>query len=283
MTFLSPGMLMIWLCLITSPVQGHVVSDCDPAVFILLGSEASVPGWVGSSVTLPCRLSPAISAVSFEVRWYQPNGFDHPVLLYKDQHIQQQAADPRYTGTRASLVGNLENGNVSLKLENLTLADRGEYMCYVESDVWYDMAKVNVTVKVVGDIPVMSFSDADESGQVTVTCVSDGWSPEPSLYWALGNVHVPSRNHLFITGDDGLVRVSSWLLVSPSESEWVSCSVGLSDQDRRESRIAPHSHNYMQAINNVPPYHHRCRPLSCALIASWTILLFNLDSFLILL
>ncbi|KAL7841063.1 hypothetical protein SRHO_G00247540 [Serrasalmus rhombeus] len=36
---------------------------------------------------------------------------------------------------------------------------------------------------------------------------------------------------------EGLVSVSSWLLFSPSESEWISCSVGSSDQETREGRV----------------------------------------------
>lgn len=35
------------------------------------------------------------------------------------------------------------------------------------------------------------------------------------------------------------MSVSSWLMVSPSSSEWISCTVGLNHQDVRESRIVP--------------------------------------------
>ncbi|KAG5278034.1 hypothetical protein AALO_G00094460 [Alosa alosa] len=96
-----------------------------------------------------------------------------------------------------------------------------------------------------GSIPVMSVSMSARE-QVNVTCVSGGWSPEPTLIWASEDRSIIGRNedNLFTKkGADGLVSVSSWLLVSPSESEWVSCSVGLSDQDRRESKVIPHVHS----------------------------------------
>ncbi|KAI4903916.1 hypothetical protein NFI96_008655 [Prochilodus magdalenae] len=101
---------------------------------------------------------------------------------------------------RASLIGELEKGNVSLKLENLTLAaDTGEYVCYVKSLTWYESATVNLTVK----------------------------------------------------GSQGLVRVSSWLLFSPSESEWISCSVGVSDQEVKEARVVPHKGFWREAFISI--------------------------------
>lgn len=35
---------------------------------------------------------------------------------------------------------------------------------------------------VLGSIPVLSYTDTVE-GQVNVTCMSDGWSPQPTLSW----------------------------------------------------------------------------------------------------
>uniref|UniRef100_W5KLM7 Ig-like domain-containing protein n=1 Tax=Astyanax mexicanus TaxID=7994 RepID=W5KLM7_ASTMX len=135
---------------------------------------------VGSSVLLPCEMSPALNAESYEVSWYRPNKEDSPVLLYKDLKVQENTGDPQYRG-RLSLVGDLQKGNVSLKLENLTLADRGEYVCYVKSSIWYDTAKVNLNITVVGSLPVLSLAEVGD--QVNVSCVSDGWFPKPTLTW----------------------------------------------------------------------------------------------------
>lgn len=109
-------------------------------------SDGDVSGCLGSSVTFPCQLSPVFSAVSLEVRWYRPDNHNTPVLLYKDKQIQKQLVDPYYWG-RASLTGDLVKGNVSLKLMNLTLADSGEYVCYVKSLSWYEKATISLTVK----------------------------------------------------------------------------------------------------------------------------------------
>lgn len=44
---------------------------------------------------------------------------------------------------------------------------------------------------------------------------------------------------LSLSDSEGLVSVSSWLLYSPSDSEWISCTVGLNHQEMRDSRIVP--------------------------------------------
>ncbi|KAI4884740.1 hypothetical protein NFI96_025547 [Prochilodus magdalenae] len=191
----------------------------------------------GSSVILPCGLSPFYNAKTFEVRWYRNEDYNHPILFYENEDVQKNAGDPRYRD-RVSLIGNLEEGNASLKLEKLTLIDSGEYTCHVESTQWYDRANVTLIVQVLGAVPVLLFTHAGE--QVNITCVSGGWSPKPTVIWRnkQGRELGTSTGH-YKTDSEGLVSVSSWLLSSPSESEWLSCSVGLSNQEMNEGRVLP--------------------------------------------
>ncbi|KAG5278799.1 hypothetical protein AALO_G00102890 [Alosa alosa] len=224
---------MWWLLLFLPVCRGAQ----SPDTFTLSVPDGPLSVWMGSSVILPCSLSPAFTA-SLKVRWHRPDKYKTPVLLYEEQQIQQQPADPQYRG-RVSLIGGLEKGNVSLKLENVSLADTGEFVCFVAGDKWYDKASVHLIVKVMGSPPVLSVSDGG-SGQVNVTCVSDGWSPKPTLTWRNNRgALIPSQSHQSATDARGLV--SSWLLHSSSDSEWVACSVGLSEEERKESRVLPHT------------------------------------------
>ncbi|KAI4894482.1 hypothetical protein NFI96_029399, partial [Prochilodus magdalenae] len=205
--------------------------------FSVLAPNDSVSAYLGSSAILPCDLSPSISAETFEVRWYKNDDYDHPVLLYKDLKVQESDGDPQYRG-RASLIGELAKGNVSLKLENLTVEDNGEYVCFVEGLVWYDKATARLLIKVLGSLPVLSFAEA--GGQVNVTCASGGWLPKPTVTWRDSGGRELSNSHVqYKTDSDRLVSVSSWLLFSPSESEWISCSVGLSDEEMKMGRVLP--------------------------------------------
>uniref|UniRef100_A0AAY4A5H9 Ig-like domain-containing protein n=1 Tax=Denticeps clupeoides TaxID=299321 RepID=A0AAY4A5H9_9TELE len=100
---------------------------------------------LGSSISLPCALFPPVSAVALRLRWYRPGNFDTPVLVYENQSVKEDAGDPRYRG-RVSL-GDLEKGNMSLKLENITLADRGPYVCLVQWNTWNDTAKLFLSAR----------------------------------------------------------------------------------------------------------------------------------------
>ncbi|XP_062373682.1 butyrophilin subfamily 2 member A1-like isoform X4 [Sardina pilchardus] len=225
---------MWWLLLVLPACHGAPLPD----KFTLSVPDGPLSVWKGSSIILPCSLSPAFTE-SLQVRWHRPNEYKTPVLLYEKQQIQQQLADPQYKG-RVSLIGELEKGNVSLKLENVTLADSGEFVCFVAWNTWYEQASVHLIVKVMGSPPVLSVTDGG-SGQVNVTCVSDGWSPQPTLTWRnRGGSEISSQNHHSAPDAHGLVTATSWLVHSSSDSEWIACSVGLSEEERKESRVLPH-------------------------------------------
>ncbi|XP_076875993.1 butyrophilin subfamily 2 member A1-like [Brachyhypopomus gauderio] len=219
--------------------------------FSVVVPQDPVTGLLGASVSLPCTLSKNIDTTPLEVRWYHPEMFDTPVLLYKNRQILESDADQQYWG-RVSLLGGLEKGNVTLKLENLTLADRGDYICHVSSDSWYDKNKVSLQIKAVGSIPVLTVAKA-EGDQLNITCHTHGWFPEPSVFWT--DSDKKDLKHLskvrFTTDSQGLVNVWSWLIIPPSESEWLSCSVGLSasNQERRESRVLPNISADAESVN----------------------------------
>ncbi|XP_030643722.1 butyrophilin-like protein 8 [Chanos chanos] len=229
--------IAIWMLVFVSVLFCHAEV---PDTFSVLVLDGPVSAKLGDSVVLPCSLSPSFSAVELEVRWYRPNQFTTPILLYKNQKIQESPVDPQYRD-RVSLIGSLEEGNVSLKLEKLTLSDKGEYECHISSGTWYDKGTTSLTVNVLGSVPVLSFTETG-GGYLNVTCVSDGWSPQPTVTWRdrEGNEIKQDSNVMYKTDTEDLVSVSSWLLFSPSESEWISCSVSLSDQEKREGRIVPH-------------------------------------------
>lgn len=108
--------------------------------------RSQVSGLLGSSVDLYCGLENNMDARPLEVRWYRPELLNTPVLIYKNTQIQKSPVDVQYQG-RVFLKGELEKGDISLKLENLKLADSGDYVCHVSSENWYDKATVSLIVR----------------------------------------------------------------------------------------------------------------------------------------
>ncbi|CAB1328184.1 unnamed protein product, partial [Coregonus sp. 'balchen'] len=225
-----------------------------PETFTLTVPDGPTSTLSGSSVSLLCEVSPLFNAEPLEVGWYRSSNLHSPALLYKDHKIQEAPVDPQYRG-RVSLTGGLERVNVSLRLERVTQEDRGEYICQVTSDQWYEKASVFLTVNVTGSEPVLSVAEGRRGGsQVNVTCSSEGWSPQPTLTWRnKAGTEIRNGQEVLNTPDpQGLVSVSSWLLYSPSDSDWLSCTVSLSEEVKKESRILPRAPTeYPQGLVSV--------------------------------
>ncbi|KAG7314465.1 hypothetical protein KOW79_021768 [Hemibagrus wyckioides] len=78
-----------------------------------------------SAVTLSCRLSPEISAVNMEIRWFKETDC---VCVYKNREVTEGRG---YRGRVSLDTQELDEGNVSLLLRNCTWSDDGDYLCQV--------------------------------------------------------------------------------------------------------------------------------------------------------
>ncbi|XP_066517887.1 butyrophilin subfamily 2 member A2-like [Hoplias malabaricus] len=79
----------------------------------------------GSAFTLSCHLSPEVSAVDLEIRWFRET---ECVCLYKNRQVTEGRG---YEGRVSLFTQELQRGNVSLQIRHCTLSDRGHYLCQV--------------------------------------------------------------------------------------------------------------------------------------------------------
>uniref|UniRef100_A0AAY5KY89 Butyrophilin subfamily 1 member A1-like n=1 Tax=Esox lucius TaxID=8010 RepID=A0AAY5KY89_ESOLU len=230
------GLTLLSVAVLTVPIPAQPV----PETFTLNVPDGPISSKSGSSISLLCQVSPTFNIEPFEVKWYRFDEVNKPTLWYKDHKIQEAIMDPRFKG-RVSLTGGLERGIASLRLERVTLEDSGEFVCYINNNNWYEKTCVVLAVSVIGSQPVISVAEARGGGQVNVTCSSEGWSPQPKVTWRNkeGTEITNGQEVQNTTDSQGLVSVSSWLLFSPSESDWLSCIVFLSDEWKTEGRILP--------------------------------------------
>ncbi|XP_036418891.1 interaptin-like [Colossoma macropomum] len=77
------------------------------------------------AVTLSCHLSPEISAVALEIRWFK--GTDC-VCLYKNRQVTEGRD---YEGRVNLFTQELQRGNVSLQIRDCRWSDEGDYLCQV--------------------------------------------------------------------------------------------------------------------------------------------------------
>ncbi|XP_066578294.1 uncharacterized protein LOC136768145 [Amia ocellicauda] len=77
----------------------------------------------GSDIVLPCQLSPSVSAEAMEVRWFRETLSDL-IYVYKDW---KETEDSKYKGRVNLFHEQLGQGNVSLFLRDIRIADAGVY------------------------------------------------------------------------------------------------------------------------------------------------------------
>ncbi|XP_073696886.1 uncharacterized protein [Garra rufa] len=104
-----------------------MATPCKDEFHLIISEEAqSAEVKPGSDVTIPCQLSPEISTVDMDIRWFKETDC---VCLYMDG---QMIPGMLYKG-RVALNKEIERGNVSLELKNVRKSDGGNYLCQVTS------------------------------------------------------------------------------------------------------------------------------------------------------
>ncbi|XP_077083480.1 butyrophilin subfamily 1 member A1-like [Siphateles boraxobius] len=207
--------------------------------FTVVVTRDQIVAHVGSTVTLPCWISPPENAEVLEIRWYRNDQFSNPVLLY--QHgkiIQEESFRNRSSLTlRSDLSGGLKDGDVSLQLEKLRIQDEDSFRCYVSGESAYDSGEVVLKVTALGSAPVL-FPQPLDDGRLNISCKSSGWYPEPDVSWMSDERTVlrpggVSRSR----GADEMFSVHSWTAVSNSDAQLLSCSMSLKTGESREGRL----------------------------------------------
>ncbi|KAL1273958.1 hypothetical protein QQF64_026772 [Cirrhinus molitorella] len=96
----------------------------------------------GSTLTVSCHLSPALSAVDMEITWF---GEMSCICAYKNREMTQGVG---YEGRASLFIHDLKRGNVSLRVADFTESDLGVYMCQVTSTNETQQITVNVAEEV---------------------------------------------------------------------------------------------------------------------------------------
>lgn len=111
----------------------------------LIGSTKPILARVGDDVVLPCHLEPAVDVFAETLEWRRS---DLHIFVHVRRSSQEfvKAKSPLYKGRTAMFTEELKQGNLSLKLSQVTLSDKGTYKCYIP-----DMEKQSSVELVVGE------------------------------------------------------------------------------------------------------------------------------------
>uniref|UniRef100_A0AAQ5WX58 Ig-like domain-containing protein n=1 Tax=Amphiprion ocellaris TaxID=80972 RepID=A0AAQ5WX58_AMPOC len=101
------------------------VSTEEPKV---IGSHDTITAAVGEDVILPCHLEPPFDVHNLTVLWKHNGAAVH---TYKSRGDNLDAQDKSFKNRTLFFHGEMVNGNISLKLFNVTEQDKGVYTCVV--------------------------------------------------------------------------------------------------------------------------------------------------------
>uniref|UniRef100_A0A671SH49 Ig-like domain-containing protein n=1 Tax=Sinocyclocheilus anshuiensis TaxID=1608454 RepID=A0A671SH49_9TELE len=131
-------------------ITSKCVSLCLSVSFTVVVPGDPIAAHVGSTVIVPCWISPAENAEALEICWYRHDQFSNPVLLYNHGKLQDVQEEPYRNRSslalRSDQSGGLNDGDVSLRLEKLRVQDEGSFHCEVSGDRKYDSKVVDLKI-----------------------------------------------------------------------------------------------------------------------------------------
>ncbi|CAI9603996.1 unnamed protein product [Staurois parvus] len=179
---------------------------------------------VGSDILLPCTVTPPLSGVGLEVRWFH-DLFHNVAFLLKDGNEDRQQQSPDYRG-RAFMLAGPDKGNLSLSLRQVRLSDAGKYHCFVENTITQgsDEGIMTLTVVGLGTPPLVAV--ALQGSSVVLSCSSEEWFPEPTMFWVIGNEEpVPANHSAKKNTSSGLFQVQSNIHLQDASGGHVYCGL----------------------------------------------------------
>ncbi|KAM8747516.1 butyrophilin subfamily 3 member A2-like [Acanthopagrus schlegelii] len=218
------------------PIKGvRIRAERVLAVFLLLthfcegqsqhvGPPQPVMAMVGDDIVLPCQLETPVDAVSMTIEWGRPDLDPRFVYVWHDGQELQVDQNKAYRGRASLSVNKLKHGDLSLTLAKVNVSDNGIYRCYIPK-----LSEEHLVELLVGAVSLPGISLAGihkGSGGVMLDCRSEGWYPEPEVFWLDGEGNLLSAGPTeTVRGPDDLYTVSSRVTVEKRHSNSFTCRV----------------------------------------------------------
>ncbi|XP_047454865.1 myelin-oligodendrocyte glycoprotein-like, partial [Mugil cephalus] len=142
---------------ITSLVFCLLLTHCSRGQSESVDSLQPIIARVGDDVVLPCQIKPSVDVSEATLEWKRSELY---VLVWRNGADLTMQKDPSYRGRTSLFPDELKHGNVSLKLSDVKLSDKGTYKCYVV-EINREMFVELVVASAPVSSPVISLSGMD--------------------------------------------------------------------------------------------------------------------------
>uniref|UniRef100_A0A8B9Z3T1 Ig-like domain-containing protein n=1 Tax=Buteo japonicus TaxID=224669 RepID=A0A8B9Z3T1_9AVES len=113
--------------------------------FHILPPNNPIIGFIGEDVILPCQLSLTVFPRSITVQWDALQPFRTLKISYNEA-VKDSWLEKRSWGGTELFLSQWSTGNLSLKLKNTQLPDKGKYICRVTAGQWHDQVAIELEV-----------------------------------------------------------------------------------------------------------------------------------------
>uniref|UniRef100_A0A673JCK7 Ig-like domain-containing protein n=1 Tax=Sinocyclocheilus rhinocerous TaxID=307959 RepID=A0A673JCK7_9TELE len=139
-----------------------VISD-DTLGFIVRGPSGPLVVPLGGSVILPCYVETPLVAEKVKVVWRRTDSETLVHLYQDDGESRPESQQQDYHDRAHFFTDQIQHGNFSLRLDNLSAQDKGVYRCKV-----YSQQVAGKTLVEIKDVERLLISGSDESISVSV-------------------------------------------------------------------------------------------------------------------
>ncbi|XP_072906490.1 butyrophilin subfamily 1 member A1-like isoform X1 [Hemitrygon akajei] len=166
---------VLLLAAVEMTTAGHFKVKCK---------EEQVTAKAGDDDVIQCRFYSGSKFGSVAFVWKKVNT-KGIVYNYSRSQVNQTEQDPSYRNRAEVFASEIPQGNLSLRLRNVSLSDAGIYKLHVSSRSQSTDAQVLLSIRALGTQPVIH-SSGDGLGLLVLVCESSGWYPAPSVTWENG-------------------------------------------------------------------------------------------------
>ncbi|XP_074994884.1 butyrophilin-like protein 2 [Calonectris borealis] len=114
--------------------------------FHILPPNNPIISFIGEDVILPCRLSLTVFPKSITVQWVALQPFRTPKEMSYNEAVKDSWLEERSWGGTELFLSQWSTGNLSLKLKNVQVPDKGKYICSVTAGTWHDQVAIELEV-----------------------------------------------------------------------------------------------------------------------------------------
>ncbi|XP_043859311.1 butyrophilin subfamily 3 member A2-like [Dromiciops gliroides] len=192
--------------------------------FVVLGPTEPIVALLGTDITLPCCLSPLMSAEDREVRWFRSH-ISEAVFVFQNSMEQAEEQLAEYMGRTELISDFITEGRLAVKIYNVQIFDNGEYRCFFKKGNEHQEAILEVKVASLGSAPQLHLAGYEDGG-ILLACTTDGWFPQPQVQCRDNKGRkLPALSETQAQDGDGFLHVKATIVVQENSVRNVSCSI----------------------------------------------------------